>query len=150
MPGLGASDVFDYYARDWVQQVRALVPGGVDVLFDAAGGQTRDHAVGAVREGGRAIFLAGAPAQLGPGVVAESLDADVTRRVLEAIGRLAPAGRQRPQVEAVLPFAQVRAALERVAGRHTRGKIVLQIGRSCRRASRPIAANQPGCLRARE
>jgi Zinc-binding dehydrogenase len=32
------------------------------------------------------------------------------------------------QVEAVLPFDQVREALERVAGGHTRGKIVLQIG----------------------
>ncbi|HEY7324619.1 MAG TPA: zinc-binding dehydrogenase, partial [Streptosporangiaceae bacterium] len=46
---LGASEVFDYRAADWVQQVRAAVPGGVDVLFDAAGGQTRDRAVGAVR-----------------------------------------------------------------------------------------------------
>ena len=125
---LGASKVFDYHAADWVQQVRAAVPGGVDVLFDAAGGQTRDQAVGAVRAGGRAIFLAGAPAQLGPGVVGESLDADVTRQTLEAIGRLVEAGRLRPQVEAVLPFDQVREALERVAGRHTRGKIVLQIG----------------------
>jgi NADPH:quinone reductase-like Zn-dependent oxidoreductase len=126
--GLGASEVFDYHAGDWVQQVRAAVPGGVDVLFDAAGGQTRDQAVGAVREGGRAIFLAGAPAQLRPGVVSESLDADITRQRLEAIGRLVEAGRLRPQVEAVLPFDQVREALERVAGRHTRGKIVLQIG----------------------
>ena len=126
--GLGASDVFDYHADDWVQQVGAAVPGGVDVLFDAAGGQTRDQAVGAVREGGRAIFLAGAPAQLGRGVVGESLDADVTRQRLEAIGRLVEAGRLRPQVEAVLPFDQVREALERVADRHTRGKIVLQIG----------------------
>lgn len=40
-------------------------PGGVDVLLDTAGGQTRDQAVGAVREGGQAIFLVGAPAQLG-------------------------------------------------------------------------------------
>jgi NADPH:quinone reductase-like Zn-dependent oxidoreductase len=126
--GLGASEVFDYHAGDWVQQVRAAVPGGVDVLFDAAGGQTRDQAVGAVREGGRAIFLAGAPAQLRPGVVSESLDADITRQRLEAIGRLVEAGRLRPQVETVLPFEQVREALERVAGRHTRGKIVLQIG----------------------
>jgi NADPH:quinone reductase-like Zn-dependent oxidoreductase len=126
--GLGASEVFDYHAGDWVQQVRAAVPGGVDVLFDAAGGQTRDQAVGAVREGGRAIFLAGAPAQLGRGVSGESLDADVTRQVLEAIGGLVEAGRLRPQVEAVLPFGQVREALERAAGRHTRGKIVLQIG----------------------
>ena len=126
--GLGASEVFDYHAGDWVQQVRAAVPDGVDVLFDAAGGQTRDQAVGAVRAGGRAIFLVGAPAQLGPGVVGESLDADVTRQTLEAIGRLVDAGRLRPQVEAVLPFEQVREALERVEGRHTRGKIVLQIG----------------------
>jgi NADPH2:quinone reductase len=63
--GLGASEVFDYHAGDWVQQVLAVVPGGVDVLFDAAGGQTRDQAVGAVRDGGRAIFLVGAPDQLG-------------------------------------------------------------------------------------
>jgi NADPH:quinone reductase len=125
--GLGASEVFDYHAGDWVQQVRAAAPGGVDVLFDAAGGQTRDQAVGAVREGGRAIFLVGAPAQPGRGVVGESLDADVTRQKLEAIGRLVEAGSLRPQVEAVLPFEQVREALERVAGRHTRGKIVLHI-----------------------
>lgn len=81
-----------------------------------------------MREGGRAIFLVGAPAQLGRGVVGESLDADVTRQRLEAIGLLVEAGTLRPQVEAVLPFDQVREALERVAGRHTRGKIVLQIG----------------------
>jgi NADPH:quinone reductase-like Zn-dependent oxidoreductase len=126
--GLGASEVFDYHAGDWVQQVLAVVPGGVDVLFDAAGGQTRDQAVGAVREGGRAIFLVGAPAQLGRGIVGVSLDADVDRQKLEAIGRLVEAGSLRPQVEAVLPFEQVREALQRVAGGHTRGKIVLQIG----------------------
>jgi NADPH2:quinone reductase len=126
--GLGASEVFDYHAGDWVQQVLGVVPGGVDVLFDAFGGQTRDRAVGAVREGGRAIFLVGAPTQLGRDVVGESLDADVNRQTLEAIGGLVEAGRLRPQVEAVLPFEQMREALERVAGRHTRGKIVLRIG----------------------
>jgi NADPH:quinone reductase len=126
--GLGAREVFDYHAGDWVQQVRAMVPSGVDVLFEAAGGQTRDRAVGAVREGGRAIFLVGPPARLGRGVAGESLDADVTRQVLEAIGGLVEAGTLRPQVEAVLPLEQVREALERVAGRHTRGKIVLRIG----------------------
>jgi NADPH:quinone reductase-like Zn-dependent oxidoreductase len=60
-------------------------------------------------------------------VAGESLDADVNRQRLEAIGRLVGAGRLRPQVEAVLPFEQAPEALRRVAGRHTRGKIVLQI-----------------------
>src|SRR6266536_595089 len=126
--GLGASDVFDYHAADWVRQVLAAVPGGVDVLFDAAGGETRDRAVGAVREGGRAIFLVGPPAQLERGIMGESFSADVTRQRLEAIGRLVDAGKLRSQLEAVLPLEQVRDALGRVAGRHTRGKIVLQIG----------------------
>jgi NADPH2:quinone reductase len=126
--GLGASEVFDYHAGDCVQQVLAVVPGGVDVLFDAAGSHTRDQAVGAVRDDGRAIFLVGAPDQLGRGVAGEALDADVNRQRLDAIGRLVDEGKLRPQIEAVLPFEQVREALERVGGRHTRGKVVLQIG----------------------
>ncbi len=128
--GLGASEVFDYHAADWVQQVRAAVPGGVDLLFDGAGGQTRDQAIGAVRDGGRAIFivLAGPAAQLERGITGESFAAHVDRPRLEALRRLVDAGQLRPQVEAVLPLEQAREALARVAGRHTRGKIVLQIG----------------------
>jgi NADPH:quinone reductase-like Zn-dependent oxidoreductase len=127
---LGASEVFDYHAADWVQQVRAAVPGGVDLLFDAAGGQTRDQAIGAVRDGGRmiSIILQGPAAPLERGITSESFAAHGSRQRLEALGRLVDAGRLRPQVEAVLPLDQVREALARVAGRHTRGKIVLQIG----------------------
>jgi NADPH:quinone reductase-like Zn-dependent oxidoreductase len=128
--GLGASEVFDYHAAGWVQQVRAAVPGGVDLLLDGAGGQTRDLALGAVRDGGRAIFivLQSTPAQLERGITGESFAARGGRQRLEQLGRLVDAGGLRPQVEAVLPLEQVREALARVAGRHTRGKIVLQIG----------------------
>ncbi|MBV8349051.1 MAG: NADP-dependent oxidoreductase, partial [Mycolicibacterium sp.] len=63
---LGASEVFDYHAADWVLQVRAAVPDGVDLLLDGAGGQTREQAIGAVRDGGRviSIVLQGPPARL--------------------------------------------------------------------------------------
>jgi NADPH:quinone reductase-like Zn-dependent oxidoreductase len=122
--GLGASEVFDYHDADWAEQVLAAVPGGVDVLFDAFGGQTRDQALGAVREGGRAIFLVGAPSQLRQGVAGESLDADINERVLGAIARLVDDGSLLPQVEAIVPFEQVGEALQRVAGRHTRGKVI--------------------------
>ena len=54
--------------------------------------------------------------------------AHIDRQRLEALRRLVDAGTLRPQVEAVLPLEQARAALAQVAGRHTRGKIVLQIG----------------------
>jgi NADPH:quinone reductase len=125
---LGASEVFDYHAADWVQQVRVAVPGGVDLLLDAAGGQTRDQAIGAVRDGGRALFIVlhGPPARLERGITGESFAARVTRPRLEALRRLVDTGRLRPQVEAVLPLDQARQALAQVAGRHARGKIVLR------------------------
>ena len=129
---LGASEAFDYHAADWVRQVRAAVPSGIDLLLDCAGGHTRDQAIGAVRDGGRAISIVfpGPPAQLERGITGESFAAHVTRQRLEALRRLVDTGRLRPQVQAVLPLDQAREALTQVAGRHTRGKIVLQIGQS--------------------
>jgi NADPH2:quinone reductase len=99
--GLGASEVFDYHDADWVQQVLGAVPGGVDLLLDAAGGQTRDQAIGAVRDGGRAIFivLAGPAAQLERGITGESFAAHVNRQRLEALRRPgdADSGTHRPR-----------------------------------------------------
>jgi NADPH:quinone reductase len=129
--GLGASEVFDYHAADWVEQVRAAVPGGVDLLFDAAGGMTRDQALGAVRDDGRAVFIvlqSPAPERLERGITAESFAANIDRHRLQELGRLVDTGKVRPQVEAVLPLEQAREALARVAAGHTRGKLVLQMG----------------------
>jgi NADPH:quinone reductase-like Zn-dependent oxidoreductase len=127
---LGASEVFDYHAADWAGQVRAAVPGGVDLLLDGAGGQTRDEAIGAVRDGGRAVFivLQGPPARLERGITGEPFAARVTRQRLEALNRLVDAGTLRPQVSEVLPLDQAGEALARVAARHARGKVVLQVG----------------------
>jgi NADPH:quinone reductase len=127
--GLGAGAVFDYHAADWVQQVRAAIPGGADLLLDCSGGQTRDQAIGAIRDGGRmiSIILQGPPAQLERGISGESFAAHGGRERLEALSRLVDAGQLHLAVT-VLPLDQAREALTQVAGRHTRGKIVLQVG----------------------
>ncbi len=126
---LGASEVVDYHAADWAQQVRAVVSGGVNLLFDGAGGQTRDQALDAVRDGGRAIsiVLQGTPLQPERGITGESFAAHGGRPRLEQLAALVDAGKLRPQTETVLPLDQAREALVRVAARHTRGKIALQI-----------------------
>jgi NADPH:quinone reductase len=126
---LGASEVFDYHAADWARQVRAATPGGVDLLLDCAGGQTRDAAVTAVRDGGRAAFIVlqdPAP-RLERGITGDSFAARVDRTRLEALTRLVDAGSLRPNLAEVVPFDEARDALAKVAGRHTRGKIIVQI-----------------------
>ena len=128
---LGATDVFDYHAPDWAEQVRAAVPGGVDLLFDAAGGKTGDQALGAVRDGGRAIFIVlqgNPPDQFERGITGEAFAASITRDRLEALTSLVDSGKLRAQVGEVLPLDQARQALTQIAGGHTRGKIVLQTG----------------------
>jgi NADPH:quinone reductase len=128
--GLGADEVFDYHAAGWAAQVQAAAPGGVDLLLDCSGGQTRDQAIGAVRDGGRvvSIILAGPPMPLGRGITGDAFAARVTRPRLEALRALVDAGTLRPQLETVLSLEQARQALAQVAGGHTRGKVVLQIG----------------------
>src|SRR5205807_946565 len=106
--GLGASEVFDYHAPDWFRQVLAAVPAGVDVVFDGAGGQTRDQAVNAVRDGGRVISLIPpfGPLELERGITGESFAAHVNRERLEALGRVIDAGGLHAQVEAAFPLGQ--------------------------------------------
>jgi NADPH:quinone reductase-like Zn-dependent oxidoreductase len=74
------------------------------------------------------IIPQGPPAPLERGITGESFAARGGRPRLEELGRLVDAGQLRPQIEAVFPLDQAREALARVAGRHTRGKIVLQMG----------------------
>jgi NADPH:quinone reductase len=132
---LGASDVFDYHDGDWAERVRSAVPGGVDLLFDAAGGETRNQAVGAVRDGGRVITLIPDQPPHPPfgrrhferGITGEAFPAHITRQRLEALNRLFNEGKLHAEIEAVLPLEQAREAIERVAGGHTRGKVVVQI-----------------------
>ncbi|HVT66175.1 MAG TPA: NADP-dependent oxidoreductase [Trebonia sp.] len=126
---LGASDVFDYHADGWARQVRAAASGGVDLLMDCVGGQTRDQAISAVRDGGRASFivLQDAPPKLERGITGESFAAHVDRPRLEALSRLVDVGQLRPHIAEAMALDEAGEALTRVAGRHTRGKIVLQV-----------------------
>ena len=123
---LGASEVFDYHAAAWVRQVRAAVPGGIDLLLDCAGGHTRDQAIGAVRDGGRAISIVfpGPPAQLERGITGESFAAHVTRQRLEALRRLVDTGRLRLRSRRCCPWI-------RHARRWPRLLVGTRAGRSC-------------------
>ncbi|MFF3572581.1 NADP-dependent oxidoreductase [Nocardia jiangxiensis] len=125
---LGAGEVFDYHDAHWAEQVRAAVGGGVELLFDGSGRPTRDLALTAIRDGGRAIsiIMQDPLPDLERGITGDTFAAHADRERLDALSRLVDAGKLRPTIEAVLPLDQVRVALTRVAGGHTRGKIVLR------------------------
>jgi len=49
------------------------------------------------------------------------------RKVLTEASKMVGEGKLKPHVSAVLPLREIQKAHEMIEGRHTRGKIVLQV-----------------------
>ena len=125
---LGAEAVFDYHDEDWPEEVRKAVPGGVDALFDCAGGSTLTQAFEAVKDGGRAVGIVYGGPDSGPrGISFERFSARSGRDRMASLTRMADEGKLKVELAAELPLDQAREALERVATGHTRGKVVVTI-----------------------
>ena len=125
---LGADEVFDYRDSDWAAKVRHVVPGGVDALFDAVGGESLRTALGAIRDGGRAVFVAGPPpGEPGRGVTTEFFSAASGADRLKRLAGMIEAGALRIDLVQTFAFDDAREALEQVAQGHTRGKLVVTL-----------------------
>jgi NADPH2:quinone reductase len=126
--GLGADEVFDYGEAGWTDKVREGARGGVDVLFDAAGGETGQEALKALKDGGRGAFIAFPnPAWAGEdrGITGEVFSAASSREHLDAINKLIEDGKLKAQVTQTMPLDKAGQALGENQKGHTRGKIVL-------------------------
>ncbi|HSO98982.1 MAG TPA: NADP-dependent oxidoreductase [Solirubrobacteraceae bacterium] len=125
--GLGAVQYVDY-----TQQEVAEVVSGVDVAFDTVGGETTLSLLVAVREGGILVTIAGPPPEAAArerGVRAELLVMTPNSEQLGRIAELVAAGDVRVEIAEMLPLTEVQRAHELSESGHTRGKIILTVGR---------------------
>jgi NADPH:quinone reductase-like Zn-dependent oxidoreductase len=123
--GLGANEYIDYTREEVGEAV-----SGIDVAFDTVGGETTHGLLGAVREGGVLVTIAGAPPEEAArerGVRAEPLVMSPSSEQLTRIAGLVAAGDVRVEIAEVLALAEVRRAHELSESGHTRGKIVLTV-----------------------
>lgn len=138
----GADATIDYIHEDLKDRAKALSGGGVDVVYDPVGGDFTEPALRAIAWEGRYLIVGfaagpiprilanlvllkscqvvgvfwGAFAQREPGRNAANV-----ARVLEWLAE----GSIRPHIDAVLPFDRAGEALERIARREVKGKLVL-------------------------
>jgi NADPH:quinone reductase-like Zn-dependent oxidoreductase len=143
--GLGAQHVIDYQREDVAERVRALTGGrGADVILNAVSQETTSAALDLLAFGGHLVCVDSLPDfacvrpfakafslhEIALGVAHLSGDRQAQAH-LAAIGRevgaLLDAGHLRPALSEVIALDAVPQALERIAGRHVRGKIVAQI-----------------------
>jgi NADPH:quinone reductase-like Zn-dependent oxidoreductase len=125
------------YGTGLPERIRALAPGGVDAVFDCAGGALPDL-IAIAGDPARVVTIAPDFAAAGLGVhlshgaptgdTGEVLGTDADPEAVHGLAiavTLAGEGRLRMPVEAAFPFSEAAAAHELSEGRHARGKIVL-------------------------
>ncbi len=138
----GADAGIDYKSEDLKERAKALSPGGVDVVYDAVGGNATEAALRAMAWGGRHLvigFASGTIPKIAANLVllkscelvgvfwgafAQRSPAENRAHVDRLISWLVE-GRIKPHVDAVLPFDRAREALEKLERREVKGKIVL-------------------------
>jgi NADPH:quinone reductase-like Zn-dependent oxidoreductase len=107
------------------------VVGQVDVVLDTVGGETQDRSWKVLKPGGILVSTIQAPSQetaTAHGVrQAMVFSSPPIGKVLTEVAALVDSGQIKPRICTVLPLAEVAKAHQMVEGRHTRGKIVLQV-----------------------
>lgn len=117
---LGADEVIDYRSQDFTQ-VR-----DIDLVLDTLGGETLDRSWSVLRAGGRIATLIEFGIQSRRGHTGEYvLFAEAAPFLLDAI-RMFQAGQLQVITDSIFPLDETRAALEKVATGHARGKVLIR------------------------
>ena len=142
---VGADETVDYDAEDLKQRLKDLTGGrGVDVVFDAVGDRYAEPAVRATAWRGRYLVVGFAAGEI-PRIPLNLLllkgcdlrgvfwgdhlerepaaFADEMRRIMDWVVE----GRLRPHIHATVPLADTPKAIDEIAARRVKGKIVVTI-----------------------
>jgi NADPH:quinone reductase-like Zn-dependent oxidoreductase len=122
---MGADVAIDYATTKFEE-----VAKDVDVVLDAVGRDTLKRSYGVVKKGGIIVSIVDEPAQAeldARGIRGVTLRAAPQADVLEELARLIDAQKITPVVSQTFPLSEFAKALDQIATRHTRGKIVFQI-----------------------
>jgi NADPH:quinone reductase-like Zn-dependent oxidoreductase len=114
---------FVAYGYGVADRVRALLPDGVDAIFDLAGGDGLRAVADLVTDKTKLISAAdgATAAELGGHVIVR----EYTRTVLDLLAALVADGKLDPHVEDVVPLHKAADAMAAVEGGHAKGKVVI-------------------------
>jgi NADPH2:quinone reductase len=138
----GAQETIVYTKQDFEAELKRMVPGGVDVVYDSVGATTFDKSLNCLRPRGYMVLYghsSGPVPPIEPALLAAKGSLFLTRPTLihysmtrdEILSRALDlfrwleAGELKFKVDHVFPLSEAAKAHEEMAGRRTTGKVVL-------------------------
>ena len=128
--GLGADAAIDYTKVKFDAAVRALCPGGVDLVLDLVGGPVQKESYKAVKLGGMLVSIVNLPDPAEArsyGVRAHFVFVSPNGEQMRKITALVESGAVKPAAYEEMPLEKAAQAQERIRAGLLRGKIVLKI-----------------------
>lgn len=128
MSSLGAEMTVDYRDPDWHKRILDWSPQGVQAAMAIQPGTTAES-LPVVRDAGAVVTVSGDPLATERGIAVRGLDyaTDVNADLQTLIDDVAE-GSLHVELEREYPFDEALHAVEKVQGRHARGKVVITIG----------------------
>ncbi|WP_181303994.1 NADP-dependent oxidoreductase [Rufibacter sp. XAAS-G3-1] len=125
MKELGADHTIDYTGTHVGEAVKALFPGGVDFIFDAASGETLQQSLLALKPGGKLVSILNTGEDVDKSIDFQYVFVEPNSTELEHLRELAEAGILKVHVSEQYSLDQAAEALTQIASHHTKGKIVV-------------------------
>ena len=123
---LGVDHPIDYTRTAFEDEAK-----NVDVVLDLLGGETQQRSWQVLKPGGLLLSTVQPPSQelaQSHGVRQRMIGtAPPVKKVLTEASKMVENGQLKPHVSSVLPLHDIQKGHEMIEGRHTRGKIVLQV-----------------------
>ncbi|MGG1947586.1 NADP-dependent oxidoreductase [Trinickia sp. NRRL B-1857] len=119
---LGADELIDYRVDDFTQ-IR-----DIDLVLDSIGGETLEKSWSVLRAGGRIASIAEFAIRERKGLAGQFVFFAEAKRYLPNAFRMFEAGRLQIVIDAIFAADETRAAFEKLATGHARGKIVVRMG----------------------
>ena len=143
--GLGADLVLERSPADWLGELQAAIPGGVDVVLDVIGGEEVDRNLKAARQDGTIIqvgLMGGGSASVNVGLIlskritwigttlrARPLERKLAlcQRFIDEMLPLFDSGDLRPVIDSRYPFEQIADAHRHIEANANIGKVLIDL-----------------------
>jgi NADPH2:quinone reductase len=116
---------FVAYGDGVADRIKALMPGGVDAIFDLAGGDGLRAVAELVAD--RTKLISAADGATAAEFGGHAIVRDYDRGVLDVLAAMVADGKLDPHVEDVVPLDRAADAVAAVEGGHAKGKVVIGV-----------------------
>ena len=125
MSDVGADYTIDYHDTHVGEAVKKIVPEGVDLIYDAASGDTLQQSLSALKPGGNLVSILNHGENIDKNINFHYVFVEPNASQLDDLRQLADEGKIKVHVSETYSLDQAADAMRQIESHHTRGKIVV-------------------------